>query len=133
MCVFCDIAAHKMKAHIVYETEKTITVLDIEPVNEGHVLIIPEKHVDSIVDLTDDYVLEMAEVSRKLIHVFSESYHAPGYGIMQNGGSNCDSGHFHLHVFPRFSNDGFDWIYPEGIKEVSENVALRLKKGLENL
>ncbi len=128
MCDFCNIATHKKKAHIVYETEKTITVLDIEPVNEGHVLIIPKIHVDSIVDLADEYVLEIAEVSRKLIRTFCEVYHASGYGIMQNGGSNCALGHFHFHVFPRFPDDGYDWIYPEGVKEVSENVVLKLKR-----
>ena len=130
MCEFCDIAVHKKGAYTVYETERTITVLDIEPVNEGHVLIIPKMHVDSIVDLPDEYVLEITEVSRKLIRAFSEVYHAPGYGIMQNGGANCDFGHFHFHVFPRFTNDGYDWVYPEGEKEVSEKVALKLQNKL---
>ena len=131
MCEFCDIAAHKKEAYTVYETERTITVLDIEPVNEGHVLIIPKMHVDSIVDLPDEYVLEITEVSRKLIHAYSEVYRAPGYGIMQNGGENCDFGHFHFHVFPRFTNDGYDWIYPEGEKEVSEKVALQLRESTQ--
>jgi LacI family transcriptional regulator/LacI family purine nucleotide synthesis repressor len=58
MCLFCDIAAHKFDANIVDETERTITFLDIVPANEGHVLIIPKLHVDSILDLPDEYVLE---------------------------------------------------------------------------
>jgi len=52
MCLFCDIAAHKFDANIVDETERTITFLDIAPANEGHVLIIPKLHVDSILDTT---------------------------------------------------------------------------------
>ena len=131
MCLFCDIADHKMtEAHIVNETEKTITVLDIAPANEGHVLIIPKMHVDSIVDLPDDFMMDIVKVSRKVIKAFGTVYGARGYGVMQNGGANCKFGHFHFHVFPRLENDGYDWIYPEGVKEVSEKVAARLRASL---
>ena len=50
--------------------------------------------------------------------------------MMQNGGANSDFGHFHLHVFPRYEDDGYDWLYPEGIKEVSEAVVAKLKEAL---
>lgn len=131
MCLFCDIANHKMtEAHIVNETEKTISFLDIAPANEGHVLIIPKMHVDSIVDLPDEYVLDITDVSRKIIKAFGKVYGAKGYGVMQNGGANCEFGHFHFHVFPRLENDGYDWIYPKGEKEVSENVAAKLREAM---
>ena len=97
------------------------------PANEGHVLIVPKLHVDSILDLPDEYVSDITDVSRRIIRAFSNVYHATGYGVMQNGGTNCDFGHFHFHVFPRYSNDGYDWIYPNGVKEVSEEVAEKLK------
>lgn len=130
MCLFCDIAAHEMAAHIVNETDKTITFLDIAPANEGHVLIIPKMHVDSILDLPDEYVSDILDVSRKVIKAFKTVYDAPGYGVMQNGGKNCEFGHFHFHVFPRFTDDGYDWIYPEGDKEVSEGVAEKLRSAI---
>jgi histidine triad (HIT) family protein len=50
---------------------------------------------------------------------------------MQNGGKNCEFGHFHFHVFPRLENDGYDWIYPQGDKEVSKDVAKRIADALE--
>lgn len=131
MCLFCDIANHTFtEAHVVNETEKTIAFLDISPVNEGHVLIIPKLHVDSIVDLPDEYVLEITGEARKLVKAYEKIYGAEGYGVMQNGGANCEFGHFHFHVFPRLKNDGYDWIYPEGEKEVSENVAAKLRNVL---
>lgn len=131
MCLFCDIADHSfIGAHIVDETEKTITFLDIAPANEGHVLIIPKMHVDSIVDLPDEYVMDITGVSRRIIKALGSVYGAKGYGVMQNGGANCEFGHFHFHVFPRFENDGFDWIYPVGKKEVSEKVAERIRSAL---
>lgn len=130
MCLFCDIAEHKKKALIVDETEKTITFLDINPANEGHVLIIPKLHVDSVIDLPNDYVIEITEVSRKIIKAFGKVYGATGYGVMQNGGTNCEFGHYHFHVFPRLTDDGFDWIYPKGEKEVSYEVADKLKAAI---
>ena len=134
MCLFCDIADHSFTgAHIVDETEKTITFLDIAPANEGHVLIIPKMHVDSIVDLPDEYVMDITGVSRRIIKAFGSVYGSKGYGVMQNGGANCEFGHFHFHVFPRFENDGYDWIYPVGKKEVSEKVAERIRSALQSL
>ena len=130
MCLFCDIAEHKMEAHIVSETEKTIAFLDIAPANEGHVLVIPKMHVDSIVDLPDEYVLALTAEARRMVNAFGKVYGANGYGIMQNGGANCEFGHFHLHVFPRLPDDGYDWIYPEGEKEVSEAVAAKIRSAL---
>lgn len=50
--------------------------------------------------------------------------------MMQNGGTNCEFGHFHFHVFPRFPNDGYGWIYPEGEKKVSAEVAARIRAAM---
>ena len=133
MCLFCEIAAHRVTAHLVDETDRTVTILDTDPVNEGHVLILPKLHVDSIVDLPDETVLEMAALTRKLVKAFSSVYGAPGYGTMQNGGVSCSFGHFHFHVFPRWPGDGYDWIYPEGEKEVSANVAAKLKNAMKTV
>ena len=131
MCLFCDIAEHKMNAHIVYETGRIIAFLDINPANEGHVLIIPKLHTDTLVELPDEYLLEIADTARKIIKAYDVIYNAKGYGVMQNGGANCEFGHFHFHVFPRFPDDGYDWIYPEGSKEVSEEVAARLRSAIQ--
>ena len=130
MCLFCDFAEHKKEALFINETERTVSFLDINPANEGHVLIIPKMHVDSIIDLPDIYVLEITAESRKIIKAFEKVYNAKGYGVMQNGGANCEFGHFHFHVFPRLENDGFDWIYPEGEKEVSEAVAAKIRAAI---
>ena len=130
MCLFCDIAEHKKDAFTVDETDMTITFLDINPANEGHVLIIPKMHVDSLVDLPDGYVADIVSVARRVIKAFDTVYGAPGYGLMQNGGASCEFGHFHFHVFPRLPDDGYDWIYPEGDKEVSEAVAKKLKSAM---
>ena len=133
MCLFCDIAAHRKAAYVVDETERTITILDIDPAHEGHVLILPKLHVDSIVDLPDDYVMEIVGLTRKLVKTYQALYNAPGYGVMQNGGANSDFGHFHFHVFPRWPDDGYDWIYPEGKKTVDKTVAEKIAEVIRKI
>lgn len=130
MCDFCKIINKQLPAHIVYEDEQLISFLDIEPIHEGHVLIAPKKHVDSIDKLSDDELIDIMSVARKVVVTLKDVYGNEGYSIMQNGGKFCDYGHAHFHVFPRFDNDGFGWTYPEGESEYSERVAEKLRDKL---
>lgn len=130
-CIFCSIINRECESKIIYETESIISVLDIDPINEGHVLIIPKRHVDSIEQVSLDILNEMLILARKIVSTYKKVYGAKGYSIMQNGGEFCDFRHFHLHVFPRYSNDGFGWTYPEGPFEYSDDVANKIRKELE--
>ncbi|MCQ2529325.1 MAG: HIT family protein [Saccharofermentans sp.] len=109
MCDFCKIINKEIKAYVPYESDKNIVFLDYEPINEGHVLICPKVHEDSITKIPDDVLKDMLVIIRKVVAAFEARYGAKGYTIMQNGGANCDYGHFHVHVFPRFEGDGFGW------------------------
>ena len=131
MCVFCKIINKQSPAHIVYEDSRLISFLDIEPIHEGHVLIVPKQHVDSIDKLPDDTLADIISVAKKIVVVLKEIYGNEGYSIMQNGGKYCDFGHAHFHVFPRYDNDGFGWTYPEDESEYSAKVAERIRKKLE--
>lgn len=126
MCVFCDIINKCSPAHIVYEDDKLITFLDMDPVNEGHVLIVPKQHVDSVDKLGDDTLIDVLHVAQKMVQALKEVYHNEGYTIMQNGGKYCDFGHAHFHVFPRYDSDGFGWTCNETQAEYSDVVAKRL-------
>lgn len=130
MCDFCKIINKQLSAHIVYEDEQLISFLDIDPIHEGHVLIVPKKHVDSIEKLSDDELIDIMSVARKVVIKLKDVYGNEGYSIMQNGGKFCDYGHAHFHVFPRYDNDGFGWTYPEGESEYSERVAEKLRDKL---
>lgn len=131
MCVFCEIIAGRMPAYIVSETKYTVSVLDIDPINEGHVLVLPKVHEDSIDKLPSEVLSEMTAEASRLVRALRRTYDIKGYGIMQNGGEFCDFGHCHLHVFPRYRGDGFGFTYPEGKFEYSEEVLYRIKSNLE--
>ncbi len=130
MCAFCDIIRHKADAKVVYETDKIIAFLDIDPISDGHVLVLPKIHVDSITKLSNDYLHEIMDIAKKIVQVFENKYEHRGYTIMQNGGECCDFGHFHLHVFPRIKDDGFGWKYPEYGGRYTDEIALDLKEKL---
>lgn len=132
MCVFCQIIKKEADAHIVYESDKVISFLDIEPIHDGHVLILPKVHEDSLSKIPDEYISELMTVAKKIVNIFENEYKHTGYSIMQNGGECCDFGHFHLHVFPRKQGDGFGWTYPEVgghyAKEIADDIRQKLNK-----
>lgn len=130
MCDFCKIINKQLPAYVVYEDEQVISFLDIDPIHEGHVLIVPKQHVDSIEKLSDDEIIDIMGVARKIVVALKDIYGNDGYSIMQNGGKFCDYGHAHFHVFPRYDNDGFGWTYPEGESEYSERVAEKIRDRL---
>lgn len=125
-CVFCKIIKHKEQSNIIFESNLIIAILDIDPINEGHILILPKLHKDSIDKIPLHILNEMMLFAKKVVPIYEELYNAKGYSIMQNGGKFCDFGHFHLHIFPRFDNDGFAWKYPNNVK--SENLIDTAKK-----
>ena len=132
MCVFCEIIKRKSPAHIVYENNQLISFLDIEPINEGHVLIVPKQHVNTIEELSDEILMDIIGVAKKVVTALKVVYGNEGYSIMQNGGKFCDFGHAHFHVFPRYDNDGFGWTYGSEEKDVNEEIAERIRIQLES-
>ena len=109
MCIFCEIAEHKAEAKTVYENDNIMAFLDSRPINEGHVLIIPKKHYLDADEVPDELLFEMIGLSKRIISAIKKAYRPNGYSLMQNGGQFNDTGHYHMHVFPRYQNDGFGW------------------------
>jgi len=131
-CPFCEIIEKQAHAHVIYESENSIAFLDIDPINEGHILVVPKLHVASIDEIPIDILMGIIETLQKIVTVLKEIYHFDGYSIMQNGGEFCDFGHAHFHIFPRYKNDGFGWKYPEGPFECSDKVAEQIRNMMEN-
>ena len=131
-CIFCKMIAKEASAHIVYESDTVIGLLDIEPIHEGHVLIVPKIHTDSVDNLPENVLLDIMKAAQRIVGVLKETYNSDGYSIMQNGGKFCDFGHVHFHVFPRYDKDGFGWIYPNGKSECSAEVAEKIRGKLDN-
>ena len=104
--------------------------LDMDPINEGHVLLVPKNHYLDVDEMPDEILTHLMLVSKKIVAVLKEIYKPDGYSIMQNGGEFNDIGHYHLHIFPRYKGDGFGWTYGEGVKNVNGEIAGRIKDAI---
>lgn len=129
-CAFCNIIKKQADAYVIFESENIIAFLDIAPIHEGHVLIVPKIHESTIQKIPVNVLTEIMELAQKVVAALEEIYDMDGYSIMQNGGQFCEFGHFHVHIFPRYRNDGFGWNYPQGSFEFSDDVAEKIRKAL---
>lgn len=125
-CIFCH--KEKIATDIVYEDELVLAFLDMEPINEGHILLIPKEHYLDVDQIPDEVLSHLMIISKKIVSALKEIYCPDGYSIMQNGGKFNDVGHYHLHIFPRYERDGFGWTYGENKKSVDTEIAKRIRK-----
>ena len=107
-CLFCKIAAHEIESDIVYEDDKVIAFLDINPVNPGHVLVVPKKHTEHLLDLSDELVLPVMSVVKKIMKALMNQPEVEGINVMQNNYAAAGQvvPHVHFHVIPRKEGDG---------------------------
>ena len=128
-CIFCD--KNNISTEFVYEDDQVMAFLDFDPINEGHVLLVPKEHYLDVDEMPDELLSHLMLVSKKIAKAIKETYSPDGYSIMQNGGEFNDIGHYHLHIFPRFKGDGFGWTTGEGKKSCGKEVAAKLRAAIE--
>ncbi len=124
-CVFCN--KEKLATDIVYEDELVMAFMDMEPINEGHILLVTKEHYLDVDEIPDEILSHLMLISKKIVSALKEIYMPDGYSIMQNGGAFNDVGHYHLHIFPRYQRDGFGWTYGGSIKNVNKEIAMKIK------
>lgn len=108
-CVFCKIVAGDIPAAKLLETDKVTSFLDISPVNPGHALVVPKRHVASLLSLNQDELHVMIFVAKRVAAAVTEATDSPAFNILQNDGEAAGQviRHAHLHVIPRNPDDGF--------------------------
>ena len=134
-CLFCKIVAGTIPSVKLYEDTKVTCFLDIHPNNPGHALVVPKHHTRNIFDMAEDDVHAVFVAAKKLAHAVRASLEADGINIVMNNepGAGQVVFHSHVHVIPRFKNDGFKhWVgkpYSEGqAEEVQKRILKALKK-----
>jgi histidine triad (HIT) family protein len=93
-----------------YEDSDVVAFLDIQPVNAGHVLVVPRKHYESLEDIPYPLSMHLFEVAMELAPVVKQVSGADGLNLVVNSGAAAgqDVFHYHVHVIPRHAGDGFD-------------------------
>jgi histidine triad (HIT) family protein len=107
-CIFCRIAGGEAPAHVVYEDEHTIAFLDINPVSRGHTLVIPKRHYRDLLGMPAEELAAVVAAAQRVAGALIEGLRASGVNLLQATGAAAGQTvfHFHLHLIPRYENDG---------------------------
>ena len=97
-CIFCKIARKEAPANTVYEDEKVIAFLSIQPINIGHTLVVPKRHYENIYEIPEEEVTYLYKIVKKMASAVKKAVDAEGIRIVQNNGEAAGQVIFHLHV-----------------------------------
>jgi histidine triad (HIT) family protein len=118
-CIFCKIVKGEIPASKVYEDKEVLAFLDINPISEGHTLVIPKKHYENIYDLPLNELNKITEVIKKIVKKYKDKLNINELNILNSNGKNAqqDVPHFHIHLVPRKQSDGLNlWNDKKNIK-----------------
>ena len=106
-CLFCKIVAGEIASTRVYEDERTIAFMDINPGTTGHLLVIPREHARDLLEIDPQDLAACAQTAQVMAQRVSERLDADGVNLINSCGSKAWQTvfHFHIHVIPRYDGD----------------------------
>lgn len=115
-CIFCQIVQGEAPASIVYETETVLAFMNLRQFNVGHVLVIPKAHVATIYDLPPDLAGDLMRGVVVVANQIKGVFRPGGLSLWQSNGNPAgqEIPHLHVHLLPRYENDGALDFYPAG-------------------
>lgn len=139
-CIFCDKPGENKDAEnlIVARGETCYVILNAFPYNNGHLMVVPYRHIASPVELTAEEGAEMMAALSASLAALGDSYRPDGYNVGMNVGSAAGAGiaaHLHLHAVPRWNGDTNFMPVVGGVKvmpETLEQTFTRVKSALSN-
>ena len=115
-CIFCRIVAGSIPAASVYEDRDILAFLDIAPIHEGHVLVIPKFHYATLDACSDLILARMSSVAARVARAVAEVTGCDGYNCLCNNGRAAGQivDHVHFHIIPRYTGDRVFSKWPAG-------------------
>ena len=107
-CIFCKIANGEIPSKTIYEDDMFRVILDLGPATKGHALILPKDHFANLYELPDETAAKVMQLAKKMATQMTEKLGCDGFNLVQNNGETAGQTvfHFHLHLIPRYENDG---------------------------
>lgn len=125
-CIFCRIANGEIPSKAVYEDDSFRVILDVGPATKGHALILPKNHYADLYELPDEEAEKVIVLAKKMAAKLKEKLNCDGLNLVQNNGEAAGQTvfHFHLHLIPRYREDGqtLGWKPMESTPEELETV-----------
>jgi histidine triad (HIT) family protein len=133
-CVFCKIRDGDIPSMRIYEDDRTLGFMDINPVNSGHCLIITKTHAPTVWDSDPEDLQAAITAAQKVAVALKTAVKPDGLNMLQANGPAAFQSvpHYHLHLIPRWHNDGkgFDWPLVLGDRAQIQAIGLRLREAL---
>ena len=134
-CVFCKIRDAQIPAMKIYEDERTFAIMDINPLNTGHCLVVTKTHAPTIWDATVEDLQAAIATARRVAAAVREAVKPDGLNMLQANGQAAFQSvpHYHLHLIPRWTRDGkgFDWKLVPGDRTQIMAVGQKIRDAVE--
>ena len=130
-CVFCMIRDGKIPSAKVYDDERTLAFMDINPLSRGHCLVVTKAHAATLYDAEVEDLKAAIATAKKVAGALRKALSPDGLNVLQANGAAAFQSvpHFHLHLIPRWNGDGkgFDWKLVPGNREEIMGTADRIR------
>ncbi len=104
-CTFCKIVNNELPSYKIYEDEIVIVFLSIDPISNGHTLIVPKEHYLDINDIPLEILNYINKISKEIYNLLKDKLNFNGLQFIQNNGTLQEIKHYHLHLIPKYNDD----------------------------
>ena len=134
-CIFCKIIDGEIPAIKILDEELVVAFMDINPSSKGHMLVVPKNHAENIFEIPESDLVALMKAVKRCAKAVKKALNAEGITILQLNGKASDQivPHLHIHVIPRWENDGLSvstWEMKPGDMEEIQEIALKVKEYL---
>ncbi len=115
-CIFCEILSDRVEASFIYRDDQCAAFMDIQPVNPGHVVVVPTRHVADLVETSPaewDRITAVGRIIAGALRRSAVTCEAVNLFLADGAAAGQEVFHAHLHIFPRFTGDGFGLTFPK--------------------
>lgn len=133
-CPFCKIAQGDLNAEVVFQDDNLVAIMDVNPVADGHVLVIPRVHAPNLFSVPAADLTEVVKTVQRVATAVNDAVEPAGISLYQANGPGAGQTvhHFHMHVLPRGMDDGLPmcWEHKRGDPKRIAAVASEIRRRL---
>ncbi|MCR5734948.1 MAG: HIT family protein [Lachnospiraceae bacterium] len=125
-CIFCKLANGDIPTNMVFENDEFAVIMDAAPATKGHCLILPKDHFPNIYEIDEETAGKAFKLAKKMAASLTEKLGCDGFNIVQNNGETAGQTvfHFHIHLIPRYKDDGQRIGWKQGSPSKEEQAAI---------
>ena len=126
-CIFCKLANGVFPTNSIYEDEDFNVILDLGPATKGHALILPKEHYKNLYEIPDETAAKAMKLAKKMAIHMTDKLGADGFNLLQNNNEIAGQTvyHFHMHLIPRYEDDGQSIKFVAGKPTAEELTAIK--------